>query len=75
MRITNTTLSGKFNYESSLSGKMELKMDSCMDQTEAVATMDHLGSGDLTITSSTLPDGLERYVCMPACGGTAAHLG
>jgi len=27
MRITNNTLSGKFNYESSLSGKMELKIN------------------------------------------------
>lgn len=36
MRITNTTLSGKLNYESSLSGKIELKLDNNYDKIKEI---------------------------------------
>jgi hypothetical protein len=36
MRITNNTLSGKFNYESTLSGKIEIKIDHNYDKIKEI---------------------------------------
>jgi hypothetical protein len=36
MKITNNTLSGKFNYESTLSGKIEIKIDSTFSKIKEI---------------------------------------